>query len=109
MKIKTTTTVEELMKKIFVSPNFGEPLKTVNLDHGYKLIIFEEYTFRGNNYMTITVLIEDKEDYRIIHYVPSGSGSGLLGLDMGAAKSRIRAFPKFFQKADLPYEVILDY
>jgi hypothetical protein len=28
---------------------------------------------------------------------------------MGAAKSRIRAFPKFFQKADLPYEVILDY
>ena len=58
--------------------------------------VFEKYSFRNGNRMTLTVLCSPHgKDGCEVYYVAAGAGSGLLGLfDGGAAEAFERAVEK---------------
>lgn len=106
MIIKTMQSAQELHQEIFKQQLFGAPKYTAKLEGNSIFYVYEQYTFRNGNYMTISVLLEDKETHRLIHFIPSGASRGLLGFTLGANASRETMLLKLLDLNNYQYEII---
>lgn len=106
MVIKTRETVENILYKVFNSNRYGTPIYHSKIEESSLFMVFEEYTLRNGNYMTISIVIEDKENSRYIHHIQAGSSRGFLGFDWGAGSSRTRRLISILDTQEISYEII---
>jgi hypothetical protein len=61
---------------------------TINTPNGKCVVlVYEKYFYRVNNYLTLTIVLDDFINKTRLHIVGGGGGSGLLNIDLGAAES----------------------
>ncbi len=106
MLIRTNESVSSLQNKIFNNNAFGTPIYKEKIGDSSVFMVYEEYTFRNGNFMTLSIVIEDKEEFRQVHFVQSGSSRGLFGFDWGAGNSRVNRFIKLLENEHISYEVV---
>lgn len=106
MIIKTTATKEEIKSKIFSSKFYKDLQKSLRLKDGTEVFIYNKYTFMANGDHTVTVIIEDYETYRLVHYIISGHKTGLLRIDFSINDSMYYQYSNQISESGIPYEII---
>ena len=106
MLIKTKHSVSEIRSKIIDQQNFGTPIHIEDIQGGSRLYVMEQWTLRNANYMTVTILIEEKEEYRLIHYVVSGTSRAIFGFDWGASSSREKKLLSLLETHNFQYQIL---
>ena len=106
MIVRVEGNARYVCEKVFRNNNYGVPKHSQKLSDGSYFIVYENFTFRNGNYMTLSVLIENKEDHCLIHFVPGGTSRGLFGFDWGAASSREKRFIRILSECGLDFKVL---
>ena len=76
--------------------NFHPDLKFSNNQNTTKVYILEDYYFRINSTLTVTVIISKKISNSVeLHIVASGGKEGIFGFSYGAEKSALKKIIKF--------------
>jgi hypothetical protein len=76
--------------------NFHPDLKFSNNQNTTKVYILEDYYFRINSTLTVTVIISKKTSNSVeLHIVASGGKEGIFGFSYGAEKSALKKIIKF--------------
>lgn len=106
MLIKTNASIEFLQKKIFSNERYGVPKYQSKIEPNSLFIVFENFTLTNSNYMTISIVLEDKGENRFIHFVQAGASSGIFGFDWGAGHRRQQQFIKSLKEENITFEIL---
>lgn len=107
MLLRTKATTKELLEQVFVPREFRDPDYKKELKNTV-FIVYRDWTYRSSNYLSISVLIEDLDEYRDIHYIIGGLPKSMIG-DMGTTTSRQRQLFKALDNNDIAFEILEGY
>ncbi len=68
--------------------------------------VYEEYTFRVKNYMTVTLALSQVDSDVLLHVVIGGAGSGIFNISYGAENSRYKNVLEVLKKYSVDFELI---
>lgn len=106
MLIQTNESSSDLLDNVFKTGLFGDVKYSSIIGRNSQFIVFEDYTFANGNYMTISIIIEDKEEYRLIHFVEGGSARGIFRFDWGAGHKRKQRLLKALKENGISYKIL---
>lgn len=67
-------------------------------------IVINIYVYNAD--LSISVVIEEYHNYRLIHAAHGGSGQGLLGLDLGKGRKQLLKFFERMSNEGIEYEYV---
>lgn len=106
MVVKTVNTMTQIKRDILATLYSDAKIKfQKEIENGF-FVVYEEFSIINGNYLTISVVVEDKEFHRIINFIPGGSSQGLFGFDFGSQKRRIQSFVRMLESKNFDYEII---
>ncbi len=105
MDIKTTATIEEIKKFIANEEYYKNIKEHLILKGNTELIIVDVYMFRINSDLSISFVLEDFEDYRMIRFIVSGEAYGILRKPFGSDEYQREKFIELLKSSNLAFEV----
>ena len=80
-------------------PDDGFYMKRIEgQDRTITIFVAEEYYFRINSTLTLTVIVEETVDETTVEIVSGGGREGLVGLSYGAEKSAMKRIVKLLKE-----------
>lgn len=97
IKVDTESILYKWFSSVLSGDNFF--IKTITLENS-KVIIFiaEEYYFRINSNLTLTVIVEETSDKATVEVISSGGKTGLWGLTYGAENSAAKRIVRLLKE-----------
>lgn len=90
---QNTAEIERILSKWFSSEAFSEDGFFIKKLEGetckITIYIAEDYYYRINSTLTLTVIVEETADKTTVEIISSGGKVGLLGLSYGSEKSAV--------------------
>lgn len=76
----------------------GEKIDEYYINDNAVVLVYEKHYYRAGNRLTLTVVIDDFENFTRVHYVGGGGGQGLFKFDWGASESFGDVVRKAFER-----------
>ncbi|XMB85922.1 DUF6054 family protein [Mycoplasmatota bacterium WC44] len=107
MVLKIYGGYDSVVNEITNSNSLGEIVYSKNIDENNTFIVFERYTFRSGNRMTLSIVLCKKDFYVDAHVISSGGGQGMIfNFDWGAGTNYISKFVNVLDNTNIRYETL---
>ena len=105
MKLRIYESLENVRENIINSEKFGNAVYAEWIDEkkGF-FVVFEQYTWLNKNYMSVSVVAYQRDGYTEFHFVPAGSGAGLLNIDWGSKDRRFGMLFGLLERLNYHYD-----
>jgi hypothetical protein len=109
LKIKAYESVQVLKGTLNKYEAFGTPLYESRIGENNEFIVYEQFSLANSNRMSISIVLEEKEGYTLIHFITSGSSQGwLFKFDWGSGNRRKNRIQSVLLNNHIKYEIIGD-
>lgn len=109
MRIKAYASTQTLKKILNQFEAFGTPLYESRIGESNEFLVYEPYSIANSNRMSISVVLEEKEGYTLIHFVTAGSSQGwVFKFDWGSASRRKNRLHTALTTNNIKFEVIAE-